>query len=160
MHRINYLTFSPFCLNYINKKIDDSSEKKLKEKENEDKLFKMIKFDYNNYEFNEDLLFNICNGFVDIDKLKEENLAGKKAAKNSIILDLDLFKNNDKTDNSLSKSKSNSIEENPQKENEQEGQKNIEEILTNEINELIEAYILPHFDFSIIIKKRKNYTLI
>ena len=33
----------------------------------------MINFDYNNNEFNEDLFFNIYHGFVDMDKLKEEN---------------------------------------------------------------------------------------
>ena len=82
LHRINYLTFSPFSLSFFNNNESSSkdnnitNEKLLKEKENENKLFKMIKFDYNRYEFNEDLLFNICHGFVDPDKLREENMVG------------------------------------------------------------------------------------
>ena len=80
LHRINYITFSPFSLSFFNKedinekyKGRERTEKIIKEKENEKKLFQMIDFDYNKYEFNEDLFFNICHGFVDMDKLKEEN---------------------------------------------------------------------------------------
>ena len=94
LHRINYLTFSPFSLSFSNKndqREDNgySNDKILKEKENENKLFKMINFDYNNYEFNEDLLFNICHGFVDPDKLKEENILGNKS-KNLFMMGVNL----------------------------------------------------------------------
>lgn len=94
LHRINYLTFSPFSLSFSNKndqREDNgySNDKILKEKENENKLFKMINFDYNNYEFNEDLLFNICHGFVDPDKLKEENIFGNKS-KNLFMMGVNL----------------------------------------------------------------------
>ena len=94
LHRINYLTFSPFSLSFSNKndqREDNgySNNKILKEKENENKLFKMINFDYNNYEFNEDLLFNICHGFVDPDKLKEENILGNKS-KNLFMMGVNL----------------------------------------------------------------------
>ena len=91
LHRINYLTFSPFSLSFSNNNDQrdengfNSNDRILKEKENENKLFKMINFDYNNYEFNEDLLFKICHGFVDPDKLKEENILGNKS-KNLIML--------------------------------------------------------------------------
>ena len=97
LHRINYLTFSPFSLSFSNKNDQredngfNSNDKilKEKEKENENKLFKMINFDYNNYEFNEDLLFNICHGFVDPDKLKEENILGNKS-KNLFMMGVNL----------------------------------------------------------------------
>ena len=95
LHRINYLTFSPFSLSFSNKNDQredngyNSNDKILKEKENENKLFKMINFDYNNYEFNEDLLFNICHGFVDPDKLKEENILGNKS-KNLFMMGVNL----------------------------------------------------------------------
>ena len=49
------------------------TEEELNEKEN--KILNIIDFDYNNYEINNDLLFNICQGFIDINKLKEENLS-------------------------------------------------------------------------------------
>ena len=38
----------------------------------------MIDFNYDNFEVNNDLLLNICQGFVDINKLKEENLTKNK----------------------------------------------------------------------------------
>ena len=118
LHRINYLTFSPFGLSFFDKMYNDINEEnrnkdKLKEgyinspsdcnnneyknlsyssgknKKNvksseelkeeflikEEKLHGMINFNYNSYEINNDLLFNICQGFVDIDKLKECNLS-------------------------------------------------------------------------------------
>lgn len=115
LHRINYLTFSPFSLSFFNKNDQreengfNSNDKILKEKENENKLLKMINFDYNNYEFNEDLLFNICHGFVDPDKLKEENILGNKS-KNLIMMGgKDSIKKMEEKDemNSLSHSNSN-----------------------------------------------------
>ena len=148
LHRINYLTFSPFSLSFFNKNDKDSylsSEKILKEKENENKIFKMINFDYNNYEFNEELLFNICHGFVDPDKLKEENIAG--ARKNSLILGLnsDLINKVDEKDeieNSNSNLKSEDMEEKKEEVNK-------EELLINEINNLIE-------EINTFIKKKEK----
>jgi len=115
LHRINYLTFSPFSLSFSNKNDQredngyNSNDRVLKEKENENKLFKMINFDYNNYEFNEDLLFNICHGFVDPDKLKEENMLGSRS-KNLIMMgaNLDSIKNVEEKDEMKSLSHSNS----------------------------------------------------
>ena len=79
LHRINYLTFSPFGLSFFdenNKDNQNLSEEILKEKES--KILHMIDFDYNNFEVTNDLLLNICQGFVDINKLKEENLTANK----------------------------------------------------------------------------------
>ena len=80
LHRMNYLTFSPFgmsfCpdLNSIKKKnnINEHASRETIEKEN--KILNMIDFDYNNYEINNDLLFNISMGFIDMNKLKIENV--------------------------------------------------------------------------------------
>ena len=78
LHRMNYLTFSPFgmsfCpdLNSIKKKTNDHGTEEAIEKEN--KILNIIDFDYNNYEINNDLLFNISMGFIDMSKLKLENL--------------------------------------------------------------------------------------
>ena len=80
LHRMNYLTFSPFgmsfCpdLNSIKKKnnINENATRETIEKEN--KLLNIIDFDYNNYEINNDLLFNISMGFIDMNKLKIENV--------------------------------------------------------------------------------------
>ena len=83
LHRINYLTFSPFGLSFFddnNKDTQNLTEDYLKEKE--DKILHMIDFDYNNFEVNNDLLLNICQGFVDINKLKEENLTSNKNINN------------------------------------------------------------------------------
>ena len=38
----------------------------------------MLNFNYDSFEINNDLLFNICQGFVDMNKLKEENLASNQ----------------------------------------------------------------------------------
>ena len=78
MHKINYLTFSPFALNFFEKSINPNNENIEiieQEEEKEKKILKMINFNYDNYELNNDLLFNICQGFIDINKLKEENLS-------------------------------------------------------------------------------------
>ena len=74
LHRINYLTFSPFGLSFFdeNNKDQNLSDECLKEKE--EKILNMIGFNYNEFEVNNDLLLNICQGFIDINKLKEENL--------------------------------------------------------------------------------------
>ncbi len=74
LHRINYLTFSPFGLSFFddNNKDQNVNEEYLKERE--EKILQMINFNYNEFEVTNDLLLNICQGFVDINKLKEENL--------------------------------------------------------------------------------------
>ena len=79
LHRINYLTFSPFGLSFFDDISKDSPS--LNEeyyKEREEKILNMIDFDYNNFDVTNDLLLNICQGFVDINKLKEENLTKNK----------------------------------------------------------------------------------
>ena len=99
LHRINYLTFSPFGLSFFDENGKDNknqSEEYLKEKE--EKILHMIDFDYNNFEVTNDLLLNICQGFVDINKLKEENLTSNKVKSpvpnlNSKILPTDLDDN-------------------------------------------------------------------
>ena len=83
LHRLNYLTFSPFGISFfpnLNNMIKKNEEKNQntynlteEEIEKENKLLNIIDFDYNNYEINNDLLFNISMGFIDIDKLKHEN---------------------------------------------------------------------------------------
>ena len=84
LHRINYLTFSPFGLSFFDDISKDSPS--LNEeyyKEREEKILNMIDFDYNNFEVTNDLLLNICQGFVDINKLKEENLIDNKTQNKS-----------------------------------------------------------------------------
>jgi len=79
LHKINYLTFSPFGLSFFednNKDKSNMSEELLKEKE--EIILHMIDFKYDNFEVTNDLLLNICQGFVDINKLKEENLTKNK----------------------------------------------------------------------------------
>ena len=169
LHRINYITFSPFSLSFFNKNNSSkeaynnyyTNEKvfKEKEKENENKLFKMINFDYNNYEFNEDLLFNICNGFVDLDKLKEENIVVKNMGKSSIILDSDIMKNSEDRINSNieDEKKENNKKE---KDEEDEDTKINEEMLINEINELIETiniFIIKKQNIEFYKEEIKNY---
>ena len=90
IHKINYLTFSPFALNFFEKSMNSNNEnielnQKEEEKENEKKILKMINFSYDNYEINNDLLFNICQGFIDINKLKEENLSTLEKSENGSI---------------------------------------------------------------------------
>ena len=118
LYRLNYLTFSPFALEYFekinepkkpnnknennsnnnnninnisreeeinnNKKIGNNNnvfnmnnnkeEMTEEQKEKDNKLLKLLNFDYNSFELNNDLLFNISQGFIDISKLKESNL--------------------------------------------------------------------------------------
>ena len=87
LHKINYLTFSPFGLSFFddNKDNQNLNEDYLKEKE--EKILHMIDFDYNNFEVTNDLLLNICQGFIDINKLKEENLTSNKS-KNNVNLNI------------------------------------------------------------------------
>lgn len=82
LHRLSYLTFSPFGLSFfpninsITQKNEDQNgytNETEEEIEKQNKVLNIIDFDYNNYEINNDLLFNISMGFVDIDKLKHEN---------------------------------------------------------------------------------------
>ena len=74
LHRINYLTFSPFGLSFFDDNNKDQNVKEEYLKEREEKILQMINFNYNEFEVTNDLLLNICQGFVDINKLKEENL--------------------------------------------------------------------------------------
>ena len=77
LHKLNYLTYSPFGTSFIpNLKINSEKkeEEQIKEKEKENKILNIINFDYNNYEINNDLLFNISMGFIDINKLQLENV--------------------------------------------------------------------------------------
>ena len=89
LHRLNYLTFSPFGisffpnLNSITQKNDDMNQNTYMDetdenRKKEDKILNIIDFDYNNYEINNDLLFNISMGFIDINKLKHENVVSSE----------------------------------------------------------------------------------
>ena len=80
LHRINYLTFSPFGLSFFDDNFKDNSNMGEEYyKEREEKILNMINFDYNKFEVTNDLLLNICQGFIDINKLKEENLEVNRA---------------------------------------------------------------------------------
>ena len=91
INAINYLTFSPFGDSFFpykyKNKTSDNEQCVNDETPNEDtgdtndrenKILNIIDFDYNNYEINNDLLFNISMGFVDIDKLKHENVVSSE----------------------------------------------------------------------------------
>ena len=70
LHKINYLTFSPFGLSFF----EDTGKDKSNisddlAKEKEEKILHMIDFNYDNFEVTNDLLLNICQGFVDINIL-------------------------------------------------------------------------------------------
>ena len=118
LYRINYLTFSPFALEYFEKindpnksspsnknnndnfnkdnNINDKKEFAEEQKEKDEKLLKLLNFDYNSYELNNDLLFNISQGFIDISKLKESNLKhSEKANFNNSRDSLDSSKNDE-----------------------------------------------------------------
>ena len=87
INRINYLTFSPFGESFFpNKNITDINNNKKENNENENsftnndiedkrekKLLDILDFEYDNYVINNDLLFNISMGYIDINKLKKEN---------------------------------------------------------------------------------------
>lgn len=118
LYRLNYLTFSPFAIEYFekisdpnkfeqsNKSNENNVQKKEsnknvnninnnkdevseEQKEKDAKLLKLLNFDYNSYELNNDLLFNIAQGFIDVSKLKESNLkySDKKTMNKSIDSD-------------------------------------------------------------------------
>jgi hypothetical protein len=80
LHKMNYLTFSPFgmsfCpdLNSIKRKNSNNEYDREETIEKENKILNIIDFNYNNYEINNDLLFNISMGFIDMNKLKLENV--------------------------------------------------------------------------------------
>ena len=79
LHKINYLTFSPFGLSFfedVGKDKTTINDDLMKEKE--EKILQMIDFNYDNFEVTNDLLLNICQGFIDINRLKEENLTRNK----------------------------------------------------------------------------------
>ena len=57
-----------------NLNMENNEEINDEQKEKDNKLLKLLNFDYNNFELNNDLLFNISQGFIDISKLKESNL--------------------------------------------------------------------------------------
>jgi hypothetical protein len=46
--------------------------------EKENKILNILDFDYNEYEINNDLLFNISMGFIDINRLKHENVVSSE----------------------------------------------------------------------------------
>ena len=101
LYRLNYLTFSPLALEYF-EKVNEPRKKNVKkevkaennininnenfynynkkeeindeQKEKDDKLLKLLNFDYENFELNNDLLFNISQGFIDLNRLKESNV--------------------------------------------------------------------------------------
>ena len=91
---INYLTFSPFGESFFpNKKNKEINNNKTNEENNESensflnnnienkkesKLLDILDFEYDNYVINNDLLFNISMGYIDINKLKKENAVSKE----------------------------------------------------------------------------------
>ena len=88
INKINYLTFSPFGSSFFPKEknnINDTNtiEEENKEKNNinktkEEKMLDILDFEYDNYIINNDLLFNISMGYIDINKLKKESLVSKE----------------------------------------------------------------------------------
>ena len=115
INQINYLTFSPFGdsffpYKYKNKNNNDkqnSYDEKLNEdacdsNDRENEILNIIDFDYNNYEINNDLLFNISMGFVDINKLKHENVVSSE----NFIPRSERFANNTQLKNSSIRTKS------------------------------------------------------
>ena len=88
LHRLNYLTFSPFGISFfpnLNSMVQKNDEQTINTfneteevNERENKILNIIDFDYNNYEINNDLLFNISMGFIDINKLKHENVVSSE----------------------------------------------------------------------------------
>ena len=85
---MNYLTYSPFgmsfCpdLNSFKGKNNNNEQNSVETIEKENKILNIIDFDYNNFEINNDLLFNISMGFIDMNKLKIENVDKPKIDEN------------------------------------------------------------------------------
>ena len=90
INRINYLTFSPFGESFFphknnnnelnnNKTNEENNESENSfinnniENKKENKLLDILDFEYDNYVINNDLLFNISMGYIDINKLKKGN---------------------------------------------------------------------------------------
>ena len=87
INMMNYLTFSPFSENFFPNKFKNkntieknyesdnlnNSEDNSGPNKDEEKILEILDFDYDNYEINNDLLFNISMGFIDMNKLKKEN---------------------------------------------------------------------------------------
>ena len=80
INRLNYLTFSPFGESFFPHKFNQKDDKENNTNDNinknkkEEKLLDILDFEYENYLLNNDLLFNISMGYVDIKKLKKENI--------------------------------------------------------------------------------------
>ena len=172
LHRINYITFSPFCNSFFNKenineiyKGNEKLEKIMKQKEDEKKLLQMINFDYNNYEYNDELLLNICHGFIDIDKLKEENCINPFGVRNTIMVGVNPDISNNQIDEeksekneSINESLSGADNESEHINEEEKEQKDIGEIkeeikedkkkdiITSELNDEINQFIKQRED--------------
>ena len=128
LHKINYLTFSPFGLSFFDeneKEKNNMSEDLLKERE--EKILQMIDFNYDNFEVTNDLLLNICQGFVDMNKLKEENLNKNKVKEpeKKIQPEKKLGLNN----NNNNENNSNETEKDKSKETNKDKEKNNENVL-------------------------------
>ena len=80
INRLNYLTFSPFGESFFPHKFNQKDEKENNTNDNinknkkEEKMLDILDFEYENYLLNNDLLFKISMGYVDIKKLKKENI--------------------------------------------------------------------------------------
>lgn len=84
INKLNYLTFSPFGESFFPHKFNeknikeknnkDNSNNNLEKNKKEEKMLDILDFDYEHYLLNNDLLFNISMGFIDITKLKKENI--------------------------------------------------------------------------------------
>ena len=84
INKLNYLTFSPFGESFFPHKFNeknikeknnkDNSNNNLEKNKKEEKMLDILDFDYEHYLLNNDLLFNISMGYIDITKLKKENI--------------------------------------------------------------------------------------
>ena len=76
INKLNYLTFSPFGDSFFPHKVNEkkNSSNNIEKNKKEEKMLDILDFDYENYLLNNDLLFNISMGYVDITKLKKENI--------------------------------------------------------------------------------------
>ena len=84
INKLNYLTFSPFGESFFPHKFNEKNIKEKNNKDNsnnnleinkkEEKMLDILDFDYEHYLLNNDLLFNISMGYIDITKLKKENI--------------------------------------------------------------------------------------
>ena len=80
INQLNYLTFSPFGESFFphkkekNSNNSSNSDNNIEKNKKEEKMLDILDFDYENYLLNNDLLFNISMGYIDIKKLKKENI--------------------------------------------------------------------------------------